>query len=164
VDPAREWSFFVAGTFALMGGSLIAAAERRAADAVVWENERRRHAGAEPVACDGPFLTAQRRLNQGFGAALLVLGALVGAGLLERLSRWRPSGPAAFVLGAALVLLAFAGVAAHLLGRRPVPRFVQDAVGGPAAPLAERASEVLSWALRAWWLVYGGRLLWSLRG
>lgn len=164
MDPAREWSWFVAGTFALMGGSLIAAADRRAADAVVWENERRRHAGAEPVACDGPFLTAQRRLNQGFGAALLVLGALVGAGIPARLGNWRPSGVVALVLGAALVLLALAGVASHLLGNRPVPRFVQDAGGGLAAPLAERAAEVLSWAMRAWWLAYGGRLLWTLRG
>ena len=73
-------------------------------------------------------------------------------------------GPAAVVLGAALVLLALAGLAAHLLGRRPIPRFVQDAAGGPAAPLGERAAEVLSWAMRAWWLAYGGRLLWSLRG
>ncbi len=165
MDPAREWTFFVAGTFALMGGSLISGAGKRAADAVVWENERRRHAGAEPVACDGPFLRFQLLLNQGFGVAAVLFGlGLAVAGLSGRLLSWRPSGALAFGLGATLILSVLAGATAHLLGRRPVPRFVQDADSGRDAPPAQRAAEWLSWALRVWWLGFGARLLWGLRG
>ncbi len=155
----------MAGTFALMGGSLIAGAGKRAADAVVWENERRRHAGAEPVACDGPFLNFQLRLNRGFGAAAVVLGAVLsGAGLSGRFLSWRPSGAVSLALGAALIVLGLAGAGARLLGRRAAPRFVQDAAGAPDAPLSERAGDWLSWTMRFWWLGYGARLLWGLRG
>ena len=162
MEPAREWSLFVAGTFALMGGSLIAGAGRRAADAVVWENERRRLAGVQAVNCNGPFLRAQIRLNRGIGAALIAGAALLGAGLFGRLQAWRPSGAGALACGAALVVLSAASVAAHFVGTRPVPRFVEDAA--PPSPLRERAADVLAWTLRAWWLAYGARLLWGLRG
>jgi hypothetical protein len=164
VDPAREWNVFVAGTFALMGASLIAGAERRAADAVVWENERRRVAGAEAVACDGPFLGLQLRLNRGIGAVLLAGAVLLGSGRFARFENWRPSGAVAGLLAAALIASAAAGAAAHLLGRRPVPRFVQEEHGAASVPPAERAAEWISWTLRAWWLAYGARLLMGLRG
>ncbi len=164
VDSAREWIFFAAGTFALMGGSLIAGAEKRAADAEAWESERRRLAGEPGIDGRGGFARFHRRLNQCFGAAaLLAAGALAAGVPAARGPRWSPSGTAAGAIGALLVASSVMGAAAAVLGRRPAPRFLRDEPPRPA-PLGERVSAALNWALRAWWLAYGARLLWGRFG
>lgn len=164
MDPAREWNVFATGTFALMGGSLIAGAEKRAADATAWENERRRLAGAPPIDLRGGFARFQRLLNQGFGvAALLAAGALAAGVPAGRGLRWSPSGAAAAATGALLVASGLMGAAAGVLGRRTVPRFLRDEPP-QNDPLGERASGALNWALRAWWFAYGARLLWGRFG
>jgi hypothetical protein len=161
VDPAREWTVFVGGTFALMGAALAASARRRAHDAVVWENERRRLAGEDAVSCEGAFERLQLRLNRLVGAA----GALGGAALLAaaasgRAVSWRPSGPAAAALAAALILAGLAGALARALGRGSAPAFLgAAALAAAEEPLGERAARACGWALRAWWIVYGVRLL-----
>ncbi|NNN05141.1 MAG: hypothetical protein HKL90_04500 [Elusimicrobia bacterium] len=164
MDPAREWSFFAAGTFALMGGSLIAGAEKRAADATAWENERLRLAGAPPTDRNVSFARFQRLLNRGFGVAALLAGGALAAGVpAGRGPRWSPSGAAAAAIGALLVISGVMGAAAGVLGRRSAPSFLRDESSRKAPP-GERVSGALNWALRAWWFAYGARLLWGRFG
>lgn len=158
MDPAREWTIFVGGAFALMGGSLLAGAEQRAKAVVVWENERRRLSGAEAVPCSGPFLDMQVRLNLAVGAAAALAGAALAAAALRGwVLPWRPAGAAALAFAAVLVAAGLAGLVAQARGRASeFPR-------GEPLPLRERAVSWLAWVLRAWWLVYGARLLWGPR-
>jgi hypothetical protein len=165
VDPAREWTVFVGGTFALMGAALAASAQRRAHDAMLWENERRRLAGADAVPCEGDFERLQVRLNRGVGAAAALGGAgLLAAAALGRAVSWRPSGLGAAALAAALILGGLVGALARAFGRGRGPKFLGSATIGLADdPLGERVARACGWVLRGWWIVYGARLLWTLR-
>lgn len=164
MDPAREWIFFASGTFALMGGSLIAGAEKRAVDATAWENERRRLAGAPPIDRRGGFVRLHLLLNRGFGVAAVLAAVALAAGVpAGRGPRWSPSGAMGAAIGALLVASALMGAAAGVLGRRPVPSFLRDEPARQAAP-GERASGAFNWALRVWWFAYGARLLWGRFG
>lgn len=155
MSPAREWTAFIGGSFALMGASLVVAAARRAQDAVAWENERRRLAGQEPLPCeDSSFGRLQLKINRVSGAAVLLAGAAaLGCAAAGRVWGRTPTGAAGLGLGAVLILAGLFGAVARAMSRG----------ARPDVPKSERSAEVCSWSLRALWIAYGLRLLTTLR-